>query len=61
MAHFELTEELKEWFAKRMSETASGRVQVTTAAYNKYKRLAENDCISNGEIKCILIDEVYNA
>ena len=58
---FRLTESEKDWFAERMDETQSGRVQVPSNLYKRFKRLVGNDSVPNHEIKCHLIDYCYNS
>jgi hypothetical protein len=58
--NFKLTDEQKDWFAERMDENASGRVLVPSYLYTKFRKLAENEFISNSDIKNYLIECCYN-
>ena len=57
---FKLTEDQKDWFGNRMDENQSGRVLVPTRLYKKFRIIADNEFISNHDIKAYLIDHVYN-
>lgn len=57
---YQLSDEEKDWFGDRMTETASGVVQVPSHLYKKFRKIQDNEFISNENIKCWLIDNVYN-
>lgn len=57
---FHLTEDQMYWFSERLRESSTGRVIVPSHCYVKFKRVVENDYLSNEQIKCWLIDNVYN-
>lgn len=57
---FKLTREQFDWFGDRMTESHTGRVLVPSHCYSKFRKIIDNEFISNGDIKCYLIDNVYN-
>ena len=57
---FKLTREQFEWFGNRMTESHTGRVLVPSHCYNKFRKICDDEYLSNGDIKCYLIDHVYN-
>lgn len=54
-----LSNEQKEWFAQRMTESRSGNVLVPSHLINKYKKLAGDTTIPSWEVKSTLIDQCY--
>lgn len=54
-----LTEEQKKWFGDRMSESHTGRVLVPTYLCTKFRKITDNENLSNEEIKSFLIDHCY--
>ncbi len=58
--NFKLTRREYEWFSDRMTESHTGRVSAPTHCYNKFRKIYGNEFLSNDEIKCYLIDHVYN-
>lgn len=58
---FELTYQEKQWFGDRLHESHTGRVLVPSHCYKKFKKIADNEFLSNEDIKNWLIDNVYNA
>jgi hypothetical protein len=58
-ADLKLTEEQKKWFGDRMSENDKGAVIVSPYAYKKFRVIAENEHMSNDNIKGYLIDYCY--
>ncbi len=59
--NFVLTEDQKDWFGNRMDESHTGRVIVPSYLYKKFRKIADNDFLSNEDIKCYLIDKCYNS
>jgi hypothetical protein len=57
---FKLTRKQYEWFGDRMTESHTGRVSAPSHCYNKFRKVCGSDHLSNEEIKCYLIDNVYN-
>jgi len=57
---FKLTRAQYEWFGDRMTESHTGRVSAPSYCYNKFRKIIDNEFLSNEEIKCYLIDYVYN-
>ena len=55
-----LTGEQKRWFGDRMSESHTGRVLIPGYLYVKFKKIVGNENLKNENIKCWLIDNVYN-
>ena len=55
----ELTEDQKKWFGDRMSETASGRVVVSSYAYRKFRKVTDLEFLTNDQIKSYLITNAY--
>jgi hypothetical protein len=55
-----LTNEQKKWFGERMSENDRGRVIIPNYLYIKFKKITEQDELTNTDIKYWLIDNVYN-
>lgn len=55
-----LTEDQKDWFGNRMDESSTGRVLVPTRLYKKFRDATGVSNATNHEIKCWLIDNVYN-
>jgi hypothetical protein len=47
------------WFGDRMHESHTGRVLVPSHCYAKFRKLADNEFLSNQQIKDWLIDNVY--
>lgn len=58
---FKLTRSEWDWFGDRMTETRSGRVTVPSHCYNKFRKIIDNEFLSNQHIKDWLIDNVYNS
>ena len=56
---FRLTEEQKDWFGERISESRTGRVIVPSYLCDKYRKLSDRPDLSNEAVKSILIDECY--
>lgn len=57
---YTLTNDQKKWFGERMSENDQGRVIVPNYLYIKFKKITEQDELTNTDIKYWLIDNVYN-
>lgn len=57
---FKLTPVQIDWFGNRLHESASGKVIVPSHCYKKFKKIADNEFLSNQDIKTWLIDNVYN-
>jgi len=55
----DLTQDQKEWFGSRMHESATGRVLVASYLYKKFRKIADAESWTNGEIKDYLIDRCY--
>ena len=49
-----------DWFGDRISESQSGRVLIPSHCYAKFRKITDNELISNREIKVWLIDNIYN-
>jgi len=49
-----------EWFGHRMNESHTGRVLVPSHCYVKFRKIADNEFLSNLIIKTWLIDNIYN-
>ena len=58
---FKLSKEEKLWFDQRMEENQRGKVIVQNYCYVKFKKLANNNSLTNNEIKTWLINNVYNS
>ncbi|AUR86202.1 hypothetical protein NVP1083O_56 [Vibrio phage 1.083.O._10N.286.52.B9] len=56
-----LTEQQKEWFGDRITESHTGRVLIPTYLYTKFKKIVGNEFLINQHIKSWLIDNVYNS
>lgn len=56
-----LTPDQYEWFGDRVNESRSGRVLVPNHCYNKFRKIAGNELLSNKDIKDWLIDNIYNS
>tara|TARA_R110000851_G_scaffold22894_1_gene67562 strand:- start:872 stop:1066 length:195 start_codon:yes stop_codon:yes gene_type:complete len=56
----QLTEQEKNWFADRMSESGTGRVLIPSNLYHKVRKMADNPFLDNSQIKTFLINECYN-
>jgi hypothetical protein len=48
------------WFGDRMHESHTGRVIVPSHCYVKFRKITDNEFISNQEIKDWLITNVYS-
>ena len=58
---FYLTEEQVIWFGDRMTESSTGRVLIPTRLYDKFRKITNNELLTNITIKCWLIDNIYNS
>ena len=47
------------WFGNRINESHTGRVLIPSHCYAKFRKITDNEFISNQEIKDWLIDNVY--
>ena len=48
------------WFGNRMHESHTGRVLIPSHCYAKFRKIIDNEFISNQDIKDWLIDNVYS-
>lgn len=55
MINVELTKEQINWFGDRMDENSKGAVLVPSYLYKKFRKIADNEFLSNDQIKTYLI------
>ena len=48
------------WFGDRITESHSGRVLIPSHCYTKFRRIIGDEFLTNIEVKCWLIDNIYN-
>lgn len=59
MDEYDLTKEQKAWFGDRMTESHTGRVLIPSYLYKKFRKVVDNECVPNDEIKDYLIKHCY--
>lgn len=58
---YKLTNEQRQWFGDRMDESHTGRVIVPSHLYKKFRKIVDNEFLSNEQIKDYLIEYCYQS